>query len=131
MITVHLKNLFTAAHSCLKLSLDYFFDEILRPTKADAVFCFDNWTIDKNRVFDHRIENCIVCDVRIVEAEFLGERKLANLRKLVEGARSFDRSGIFTLSDFITQLSEFVARQPDDVVYFAFGCWKVRPRSDR
>ncbi|NQU24896.1 MAG: PD-(D/E)XK nuclease family protein, partial [Candidatus Nealsonbacteria bacterium] len=50
----------------------------------------------------------------VLLAEFLGERKLANLRKLVEGARSFDRSGIFTLSDFITQLSEFVARQPDE-----------------
>ena len=38
-------------------------------------------------------------------AEFLGERKLANLHKLIEQARSFDRAGIFTLSDFITQLS--------------------------
>ena len=47
-------------------------------------------------------------------AEFLGERKLANLHKLVEQARSFDRTGIFTLSDFITQLAEFVARQPDE-----------------
>ena len=49
-------------------------------------------------------------------AEFLGERKLANLHKLVEQARSFDRAGIFTLSDFITQLSEFVARQPDEAL---------------
>ena len=47
-------------------------------------------------------------------AEFLGERKLANLGKLIEQARSFDRAGIFGLSDFITQLSEFVARQPDE-----------------
>ena len=50
----------------------------------------------------------------VILAEFLGERKLANLRKLVDQARSFDRSGIFSLSDFITQLSEFVARQPDE-----------------
>jgi ATP-dependent helicase/nuclease subunit A len=49
-------------------------------------------------------------------AEFLGERKLANLQKLVEQARSFDRAGIFTLSDFIAQLSEFVARQPDEAL---------------
>ena len=49
-------------------------------------------------------------------AEFLGERKLANLHKLIEQARSFDRAGIFTLSDFITQLSEFVARQPDEAL---------------
>jgi ATP-dependent helicase/nuclease subunit A len=50
----------------------------------------------------------------ILLAEFLGERKLANLYKLIEQARSFDQSGIFTLSDFITQLAEFVARQPDE-----------------
>ena len=49
-------------------------------------------------------------------AEFLGERKLANLQKLIEQARSFDRAGIFSLSDFITQLSEFVARQPDEAL---------------
>jgi ATP-dependent helicase/nuclease subunit A len=49
-------------------------------------------------------------------AEFLGERKLANLHKLIEQARSFDRAGIFMLSDFITQLSQFVARQPDEAL---------------
>jgi ATP-dependent helicase/nuclease subunit A len=47
-------------------------------------------------------------------AEFLGERKLANLHKLIEQTRSFDRTGIFMLSDFITQLSQFVVRQPDE-----------------
>jgi ATP-dependent helicase/nuclease subunit A len=47
-------------------------------------------------------------------AEFLGERKLANLHKLIEQARQFDAAGIFTLSDFITQLAQFVARQPDE-----------------
>jgi ATP-dependent helicase/nuclease subunit A len=47
-------------------------------------------------------------------AEFLGPRKLANLRKLIERARSFDQSGLLTLDDFITQLSEFVARQPEE-----------------
>jgi ATP-dependent helicase/nuclease subunit A len=50
----------------------------------------------------------------VLLAEFLGERKLANLYKLIEQARSFDQSGIFSLSDFITQLAEFVARQPDE-----------------
>jgi ATP-dependent helicase/nuclease subunit A len=47
-------------------------------------------------------------------AEFLGERKLANLHKLIEQARQFDAAGIFTLSDFIIQLAQFVARQPDE-----------------
>jgi ATP-dependent helicase/nuclease subunit A len=50
----------------------------------------------------------------VLLAEFLGERKLANLRKLIDQARGFDRSGILSLADFITQLSEFVARQPDE-----------------
>ncbi len=44
--------------------------------------------------------------------EFLGERKLANLRKLIEQARTFDRSGVLGLADFIVQLAEFVAKQP-------------------
>ncbi len=47
-------------------------------------------------------------------AEFLGERKLANLHKLIQQARQFDAAGIFTLADFITQLAQFVARQPDE-----------------
>jgi ATP-dependent helicase/nuclease subunit A len=50
----------------------------------------------------------------ILLTEFLGERKLANLQKLIDQARSFDRAGVFTLSDFITQLAEFVASQPDE-----------------
>ncbi|MEN6459098.1 MAG: UvrD-helicase domain-containing protein [Thermoguttaceae bacterium] len=50
----------------------------------------------------------------LLVAEFLGERKLANLHKLIDQARSFDQAGVFTLSDFITQLAEFVARQPDE-----------------
>ena len=47
-------------------------------------------------------------------AEFLGERKLANLRKLLEQARDFDQSGLFTLQDFVVQLDEFVSRQPKE-----------------
>lgn len=50
----------------------------------------------------------------VLLAEFLGERKLANLYKLIEQARSFDQSGMFTLSDFIAQLSEFVSNPPDE-----------------
>ena len=52
----------------------------------------------------------------VLTAEFLGERKLANLRKLLAMARSFDRSGIFTLTEFIAQLSESVANQPDEAL---------------
>jgi ATP-dependent helicase/nuclease subunit A len=48
--------------------------------------------------------------------EFMGERKLANLRKLVEQARQFERGNLFGLADFITQLAEFVVRQPDEAL---------------
>jgi ATP-dependent helicase/nuclease subunit A len=52
----------------------------------------------------------------VLVTEFLGDRKLANLRKLIDMARGFDRSGLFTLADFITQLSQFVAKQPDEAL---------------
>jgi ATP-dependent helicase/nuclease subunit A len=46
--------------------------------------------------------------------EFLGERKLANVLKLVEQARGFDASSQFTLADFVAELTEFVARDPKE-----------------
>ena len=49
-------------------------------------------------------------------AEFLGERKLANLEKLIDMARDFDRAGLFTLADFIAELSRFVAEQPKEAL---------------
>lgn len=52
----------------------------------------------------------------VLVGEFLGERKLANLRKLIDQARSFDRSALFTLADYITQLGEFVAEQPKEAL---------------
>ncbi len=41
--------------------------------------------------------------------EFLGARKLANLKKLVDMARQFDQSGLFTLADFVDRLRDAVA----------------------
>jgi len=49
-------------------------------------------------------------------ADFLGTRKLANLRKLVDKARAFDGAKGFTLDQFLTDLSESVARQPDEAL---------------
>lgn len=46
--------------------------------------------------------------------EFLGRRKLANLRKLVEMARQFDRAGGFTLADFVERLKGAVAEEADE-----------------
>jgi ATP-dependent helicase/nuclease subunit A len=47
-------------------------------------------------------------------AQFLGERKLANLQKLIEMARRFDALGGMTAADFALELSRFVADQPDE-----------------
>jgi ATP-dependent helicase/nuclease subunit A len=44
--------------------------------------------------------------------EFMGQRKLANLRKLLDQARAFDQSGVLGVADFIVQLSQFVVEQP-------------------
>ena len=46
--------------------------------------------------------------------EFLGGRKLANVQKLVEQARTLDRSRPGDLNGFVTQLSEFVVRTPKE-----------------
>ena len=52
----------------------------------------------------------------ILLAEFLGERKLANLNKLLERARHADQSGAIDLDGFITQLAQFVAREPKEAL---------------
>ncbi len=48
--------------------------------------------------------------------EFLGERKLANIRKLVNQARSFQTADGFALDEFISRLAEFVASQPREAL---------------
>lgn len=50
----------------------------------------------------------------ILTAEFLGERKLANLHKLIEMAREFDRSEVASLTEFIGWLNDSVSQQPDE-----------------
>ncbi|QGJ72273.1 Hypothetical protein PBC10988_39910 [Planctomycetales bacterium 10988] len=46
--------------------------------------------------------------------EFMGERKLANLQKLIDLARTFDRSGFLSIDDYIYQLTQFVSKQPKE-----------------
>ncbi len=43
--------------------------------------------------------------------EFLGRRKVANLRKLIDMARQFDRSGRGTLSDFAHRLRDSISEE--------------------
>ena len=50
----------------------------------------------------------------VLTAEFLGERKLANLRKLIEMAREFDSSQVASLTEFIEWLNDAVTQQPDE-----------------
>ncbi len=52
----------------------------------------------------------------VLLAEFLGERKLANLRKLIDRARAADESGVVELDGFITQLSQFIAQEPKEAL---------------
>lgn len=63
--------------------------------------------------FLHRAFDLTGCDAAAL-TEFLGDRKLANLRKLFDLAREFDQAEIFSLDDFMTQLSEFLARRPPE-----------------
>jgi ATP-dependent helicase/nuclease subunit A len=49
----------------------------------------------------------------VLLTEFLGERKLANLNKLVDQARTADRNHS-DLNEFITQLTEFIAQPPKE-----------------
>ena len=44
--------------------------------------------------------------------EFLGERKLANTRKIVRLARDFDRQGGFTLAEFVARLRADLENEP-------------------
>lgn len=48
--------------------------------------------------------------------EFLGARKLANLRKLIDLARQFDRTGLFTLADFVDRLQESVGEETKEAL---------------
>ncbi len=52
----------------------------------------------------------------VLLTEFLGQRKLANLHKLLEQARTLDRLNPGDVSGFVTQLTEFVTRAPKEPV---------------
>lgn len=52
----------------------------------------------------------------VLLAEFLGQRKLANLQKLIERARAADHGGTLELDGFITQLAQFTTQQPKEAL---------------
>lgn len=49
-------------------------------------------------------------------AEFMGERKLANVYKLMEQARNAVASSVGSLADFVTQLAEFTTTTPKEAL---------------
>ncbi len=47
-------------------------------------------------------------------AEYLGRRKLANLRKLIEMARQHEQTGLLTIADFVQRLQQAVADEAQE-----------------
>jgi ATP-dependent helicase/nuclease subunit A len=86
-----------------------------RPAAARARRHLDRWHARKDRLPIARLLGEVFADSGYDAAmrfEHLGDRKLANLWKLQEMARAFDRSGLFGLAEFIGRLGEMVSRQP-------------------
>src|SRR5262249_12684715 len=75
----------------------------------------DRWRSLKDRLPIARLLGEVFADSgydAALQVEFLGERKLANLWKLLDLARTFDRSGLFGLAEFIQRLGDLVKAQP-------------------
>ena len=89
--------------------------ESQRETIRRARAHLDAWRSQKDRLSIAGLLNCILSDSAYdasTQVEFLGDRKLANLWKLLDLARTFDRSGLFGLADFIQRLNDLVGAQP-------------------
>src|SRR5205807_260742 len=75
----------------------------------------DRWRGLKDRLPIARLLGAVFADSgydAATQFEFLGDRKLANLWKMMDLARTFDRSGLFGLAEFIDRLGELVRTQP-------------------
>jgi ATP-dependent exoDNAse (exonuclease V) beta subunit len=86
-----------------------------RPAAARARGNLDRWRALKDRLPIARLLGEVFAESgydAAMQFEPLGDRKLANLWKLQEMARAFDRSGLFGLAEFIGRLGDMVASQP-------------------
>jgi ATP-dependent helicase/nuclease subunit A len=75
----------------------------------------DRWRSLKDRLTIARLLGEVLAESgydAALRLEFLGDRKLANLWKLLDLARTFDRSGLFGLAEFIARLGDLVRAQP-------------------
>src|SRR5262249_4754385 len=80
-------------------------------TAERAVQRLDRWRALKDRLPIARLLAEVFADSgydAAMQFEFLGDRKLANLWKLMDLARIFDRSGLFGLAEFIQRLGDLV-----------------------
>src|SRR5205807_10108199 len=86
-----------------------------RETASRARRFLERWRSLKDRLPIARLLGEVFADSgydAAMQFEFLGDRKLANLWKLVDLARTFDRSGLFGLAEFIARLGDLVENQP-------------------
>ncbi|MDB5314061.1 MAG: Exodeoxyribonuclease [Gemmataceae bacterium] len=86
-----------------------------QPAAARAKRFLEQWRAVKDQLPLARLLNAVFADSgydAAMQFEYLGDRKLANLWKLVDLARTFDRTGLFGLHEFIARLGDLVARQP-------------------
>ncbi len=86
-----------------------------RPAAERARRHLDAWRAVKDRLPITALLGRIFADSgydAATQFEFLGDRKLANLWKLMDLARTFDRSGLFGLAEFIARLADLVKAQP-------------------
>jgi ATP-dependent helicase/nuclease subunit A len=73
------------------------------------------WRSLKDRLPIARLLGTVFADAgydAATQFESLADRKLANLWKLLDLARTFDRSGLFGLAEFIARLGDLVRTQP-------------------
>lgn len=91
----------------------------LHPDDRAASWRLGQWMLQwrdlKDRLPIARLLNRMIADTgydAALQYEPLGDRKLANLWKLIDQARAFDASGGMTLDDFVRKLEDLVAAQP-------------------
>jgi ATP-dependent helicase/nuclease subunit A len=73
------------------------------------------WRDLKDRLPIARLLGAVFADCgydAAMQMEYMGDRKLANLWKLIDLARTFDSSGLFGLAEFIARLGDLVESQP-------------------
>jgi ATP-dependent helicase/nuclease subunit A len=94
--------------------------QALLPADQQAVAAWaaqflDHWRAQKDRLpLGELVAGLIAASGydAALQFEFLAERKLANLWKLTDLARTFDRAGRAGLAEFTARLGDLVARQP-------------------